>query len=583
MNKKLIGIILTGIIIIAIVLRFWQLGKIPISPDWDESALGYSAYSILTTGKDEYGKFLPVVLRSFDDYKPALYSYLIIPSIMLFDLNVYAVRFPSAFFGVLTVLATYFLVKELFSNLKLKTEYLKEGQNTKYKILNTEGLALLSAFLLAISPWHIQFSRVAFETNIGLALNVFAALFFLKGLKKPVFLMASSTFAALAIYVYQSEKVFTPLLFILLIAVYYKRFFAIPKKYIAAFLITGFIVVLPMLISISVDRNSLLRAKGTSIFAGQTDLLRENIVKLEQDQTRGDKLGQLLDNRRGVYLMTIAGGYLSHFDLNWLFISGDLDRHHAPKMGLLYLWELPFLLIGIYFLVFGKFNKSSKFLIFGWFLLAPVPASITTGVPHAVRTLNFLPTFQIFTAIGLITAFSLISNFKFPSFAKATAGGQISNFKVWKLLAVCYLLFAVFNFIYYLNQYFVQQNYFNAQQWQYGWEQAVGYVKEKQDNYKKIIISDREPLDRAYMFFAFYFKYPPSEYQKYNLGRSGGFTEVHKLDKYEIRPINWREDSKQENVLFVGKPDEFSLSEGFRVKKEIKNPDGTTAIVIVSR
>jgi len=557
MNKKLIGIILTGIIIIAVVLRFWQLGQIPISPDWDEVALGYNAYSIVHTGRDEFGKFLPVVLRSFDDYKPALYAYLIIPVIMVLDLSVFAVRFPSALFGVLTVFAVFFLVREIFEDYRYK-----------------DYLSLLSAFLLAISPWHIQFSRVAFETNVGLALNVFAVLFFLKGLKKPVFLMASSTFAALAIYVYQSEKVFTPLLFVLLIAVYYKRFFSIPKKYIAAFLITGFIVVLPMLINIAVDRNSLLRAKETSIFAGQTDLLRENIVKLEQDQASGDKIGQLLDNRRGVYLMSIAGGYLSHFDLNWLFISGDLDRHHAPKMGLLYLWELPFLLLGIYFLIFGKFNKSSKFLIFGWFLLAPVPASITTGVPHAVRTLNFLPTFQIFTAIGLINVYTFIKRYK-------VSGIRYQVFK--NILYTLFLMLTTVNFVYYLNQYFVQQNYFNAQQWQYGWEQTVDYVKTNQGKYKKIIISDREPLDRAYMFFAFYLKYPPSEYQKYNLDQSGGFAEVRKFDKYEIRPINWKEDSKQENVLLVGRPDEFPLSEGFMVKKRIKNPDGTTAIVIVSR
>src|SRR3990167_8598168 len=97
MNKK-IFIFLTIIIGIASVLRLWQLGKVPSSPDWDEVALGYNAYSILQTGRDEYGKFLPIVLRSFDDYKPALYVYLAIPAIKLFGLNVFAVRLPSAFF-----------------------------------------------------------------------------------------------------------------------------------------------------------------------------------------------------------------------------------------------------------------------------------------------------------------------------------------------------------------------------------------------------------------------------------------------------------------------------------------------------
>src|SRR3989338_6516297 len=179
MNKK-VFILLILIIIVASALRLWQLGKVPSSPDWDEVALGYNAYSILQTGKDEYGKFLPIVLRSFDDYKPALYSYLTIPSILIFELNVFAVRLPSAIFGIISVVATYLLVKELFSmkssfEIQSSKEISKEKNDWKLEIL-----ALLSAGLMAISPWHIQFSRVAFEANIGVALNVFGILFFLK-------------------------------------------------------------------------------------------------------------------------------------------------------------------------------------------------------------------------------------------------------------------------------------------------------------------------------------------------------------------------------------------------------------------
>src|SRR3989344_6455628 len=109
---------LIAIVIIAIVLRFWQLGNVPPSPDWDEASLGYNAYSIMTTGRDEYGEFLPVILRSFDDYKPGLYAYLIIPFIKLIDLNIIAVRLPAATFGVFAVLGTYLLLKELFPNKK---------------------------------------------------------------------------------------------------------------------------------------------------------------------------------------------------------------------------------------------------------------------------------------------------------------------------------------------------------------------------------------------------------------------------------------------------------------------------------
>src|SRR5258708_252135 len=82
MHKKVL-LLFIGIIFIATLLRLWQLGNMPPSPDWDEVALGYNSYSILHTGKDEFGKLFPVVLRSFDDYKPALYAYLAIPTVAL--------------------------------------------------------------------------------------------------------------------------------------------------------------------------------------------------------------------------------------------------------------------------------------------------------------------------------------------------------------------------------------------------------------------------------------------------------------------------------------------------------------------
>ena len=197
MKKKYIYLILFAIVLIAAVLRLWQLGHVPPSPDWDEAALGYDAYSIIHTGRDEFGKFLPVVLRSFDDYKPALYAYFAIPTVFIFGLNLFAVRLPSVIMGVIGVIATYFLVKELFS-ITSKTE--DERSNSLLKgDFRSDIIALLSAGLMAISPWSLQFSRVGFEANSGDTLNILAALFFMKGLKKPRMLFLSAFFAGLDI------------------------------------------------------------------------------------------------------------------------------------------------------------------------------------------------------------------------------------------------------------------------------------------------------------------------------------------------------------------------------------------------
>ena len=101
-------LILVLILILGTFLRFWRLGQVPASPDWDEAALGYNAYSLLQTGKDEYGKAWPLVIRSFDDYKPAVYVYLTILPVKFFGLNLWATRLPAAFLGALAVLVVYF-------------------------------------------------------------------------------------------------------------------------------------------------------------------------------------------------------------------------------------------------------------------------------------------------------------------------------------------------------------------------------------------------------------------------------------------------------------------------------------------
>ncbi len=550
-SKKMVSLILSGIVILAVVLRLWQLGSVPPSPDWDEVALGYDAYSIIHTGRDEFGNFLPVVLRSFDDYKPALYTYLSIPTVAIFGLSVFAVRLPSAIFGIISVIAVFYLVQELFKNYKYK-----------------DILSLSASLMLAISPWSVQFSRVAFESNVGDCLNLLAALFFIKGVNgRRWLLFLSASFAGLSIYAYQSEKVFTPLFVFMLALIYRKQLLKISKKYLFLVIVFGLLTVIPMLTYITTNRAALLRVTGTSIFSYQTELLKNSVQKLEQDRANGDFLGLILDNRRLTYATTIVSGYISHFDLNWLFIEGDISRHHAPGMGILYLFEFPLILLGIYTLLFGEFDRRAKLVIFGWLLLAPLPASITTGVPHAVRALNFLPTWQMLSALGLISAFLIFSKTKLV----------VLKIKVWYFIAIIFFLFAAFNVTYYLNQYFVQLNYYDSEFWQYGYSQAVDEVKLLQGKYKQVVISDNPPLDKSYMFFLFYLQYPPSEYQRTGGNESGSFTSHHSFGRYTFRPIDWEKDSFQRGVLYVGSPKEIPPVAGI---KTIYNLNGTPAIVI---
>ena len=97
-------------------------------------------------------------------------------------------------------------------------------------------------------------------------------------------------------------------------------------------------------------------------------------------------------------------GYLSHFDPAWLFLNDNEDKasHKIPGLGVFYLWELPFLLIGFYQLIKGNFPREVKGLIFSWCLISVLPAAMTTQAPHVMRVFNLLPIPQVLVAIGLV-------------------------------------------------------------------------------------------------------------------------------------------------------------------------------------
>ncbi len=533
--------ILILILLVAALLRVWSLSSTPPSPDWDEAAYGYNAYSILKTGNDEYGVKLPPILKSFGDYKPALYAYLTVPSVAVFGLNTFAVRLPNAIFGIIGVLGLFYLVKTIFKR---------------------DDIALISAFFLAIAPWSIQFSRFSHEGIVAVTLNILTALFFLKGLKNYKLLLASAFFCAVSVYSYQSEKLFAPLLASLLFAVFYKDVLRVPRKYIAISLIVGIIVLLPMLAFVVKDKSALGRAQGTSVFAHQTEVLNQSARQLIKDRENNDVVGLVVHNRRFIYAEKIIQNYVSHFDPRWLFIKGDLPRHHPPNMGIMYLFYLPLLILGLLMLVRGlsiSISRRYKLLILGWLFLSIIPSSFTFDVPHAGRSMNAMPIPEIIAGLGLLGLILFVKGRVRPLYFKGFLLG----------IALVFLL----SFSYYLNQYFVKLNKVYSSEWQYGYEQAVSEVARVKDSYQTIVISDRVPMDQSYIFFLFYLKYPPEDYQsKHGVN--------HSFDKFEFREIDWDQDSKLEDALIVGSSKDIPANAP--KLKTIKNLSGDPAILLSS-
>lgn len=341
-----------AVLILAAVLRFYHLGINPPSPYWEEAAIGYDAYSILKTGKDFHGNSWPLVaFESFGDYKPSLYFYATVPSVAVFGLNTFAVRFPSALFGTLTVLMVYLLIKD-------------------------KRTALIASLLLAISPWHLQLSRAGFEANLGLFLLVLGVFW--------------SPALALSMYAYHANRILAPLLFLVLAATgRIKKFWK------------NSLVLLVLILPILWQFNSPVirqRFAETSAFATLEPIIKSNQLIAADG---GGTIARLVHHRFWQYSQIFLKNYFDHFNFNYLFLQGDTNpRHSIQTVGGLYLIQLPFLLYGL--LLSLKKRTKTDLMLLAWLFLAPIPAALTLASPHALRSLSMLIPLTIFTAKGVI-------------------------------------------------------------------------------------------------------------------------------------------------------------------------------------
>ncbi len=549
--------LLVSIFILASILRLYQLGKTPVSLEWDEVAIGYDAYSILHTGRDQFGTLLPLTFRSLDDYKPPIYEYITVPSVALFGLNSFGVRFPSVFFGILTVIATYFLVFTIMS----KVPNLAKGASY---------IAFLVAFLLSVSPWHLQFSRAAFEVNVSVFITVVAVYLFIAGLEKPRLFTLSALFFGLDLFSYHSTRVVAPLLLVSLFLIFNRL---LPKgKHIVGFGLI-FAVFFAGFVSILLTPDSEIRFQATNIFnAGARYLDEKDLEKIFLNQRLLDAKagytlsGKIFHNQRWIYtdydtLVKAFHHYLSNFGFEFLFVKGDVPLHHAPGFGLIYIWELPFIVLGILYILKNGLNRYSLILPL-WFLFVPIPDAVTREAPHAVRSELFLPLWQIFAAVGLFIAFKFIR-------------------KESRWVVILFMIFATGTFMidnsYYLHQYYVHTNYELSKYWLYGRKQAVQYTEKEKANYDKVLVSMH--VDMPYIFWLFYSKYPPAKYLAGGGTVSGGFADQRNhFDKYEFKNFTYNKLPKNERLLLVGLPGDFPPDA--RILKTIKYLNGTKALVI---
>jgi len=105
------NIFLILVFLLACFIFTYSLSTIPNGVYVDEATIGYNAYSIITTSRDEFGKLFPIAFRFFGAYTPPLFVYVAVPFIKLLGLNVFSLRIISVIASLLGIFIAYFFVK----------------------------------------------------------------------------------------------------------------------------------------------------------------------------------------------------------------------------------------------------------------------------------------------------------------------------------------------------------------------------------------------------------------------------------------------------------------------------------------
>jgi 4-amino-4-deoxy-L-arabinose transferase-like glycosyltransferase len=524
-------IILIGIILLGAFFRLYGLQKSPPSLNWDEAAWGYNAYSVSLTMRDEFGKLLPIFTRSFDEYKSTLPMYFMVPSIRIFGLNEIGVRFPSAFLGILIILLTYLTVKESFNN---------------------NNYALISAFIVAIQPWSVHFSRVYHDANTALFFLLLGFYLFLKSKKYYSLLALSMVSFMLSMYTYNSNKIIVPIFLILLILINRQSLSKYPKKFKIATTATLLIFVIPFLYLTYIGQ-AFARIGSTSIIPwviSYFDPLK-NWAFL-----RG--FYHILSNN-SIYdaLSIVLARYFGYFSPPNIFLREPVEPSTVlVDTPLIYpIFFVPWL-VGSAYLV-SNWRKTKIFLLL--LLISPLPAALTRSWFQPGRVLASLFLYSVMVGIGTVIL------------AEKTALLLKLRNNIAKLFVTAFLslvvVYGVCSCIYLFDAMFVQLPRRDSGNWQPNFRETVRTVKSVESNYSKIIVDT--PHAQPHIFYLFYGAYPPAKYQnEYAPYPVGSSRKTFDFGKYEFRNIFWWNDKFLEDTLFVGNP--YSLPDSSLETTEIK-------------
>lgn len=539
-------IILLVILALSFALRFFSLTSNPPSLSWDEVSHGYNAYSILKTGHDEWGQFMPITnFRAYGDYPTTLYMYLLMPIITVFGLTDFTVRLPSAILGSLMALVIYFLAK---------------------KIVKKESVALLAAFFIALSPWGILLSRQVLQATPAVFFMTLGILISFIAMEKKVWWSVLGAFLlGLSAYAYHNTRIYAPVLLLGLFFVYRKKLLANIRLTLAIVLCSA-ILFIPIFTALTSTEGS---ARSTWV-----GILDQGAINRINESRGNSKLSpffsRLIHNKVTYFTQVAAKNYVGYFSPYFLATSGGSHYQFSIQgFGVLNPAELPLFYLGLFLLFkhLRKSSKESKFLLF-WLLTSPLPAIITRDPYQVVRATTMMPAVYLTIACGL----KGVSDFL------ATKGKKIT-------IAAMILFGLVFGYfsIRYLDYFFRVYPVKYSESWQFGYKQAVEYAKENYSKYQRIVITKKygEPHEFVYFYTLQDSKSLQTDPNLVRYPRSDWFW-TDSFDKY-VFMNDWEikeKTAKMTNTLLITSPGNFPV--GGQVVKTINFLDGTPSFTIVS-
>lgn len=508
MKKNLTLILVLLAMGISLFLHLVKLGQIPPCLNADEAAFGYNSYSLLKTGKDEYGNTLPLRLRSFEDQKMPLYAYLAIPSIAVLGLNDFSVRLPNIIIGVLLVPVMYLIGRELFKK---------------------REVALLACFATALSPAVYIASRHAHEGVSAAFLILLGFLFLLKWLKNKTLVSFGLTnlFLFFSTFAYHSARIYL----ILFLAV--QVFYIFKLKLNKALLIIVFIT---LIVPFSVDA-----IYGTN---------RVNNLLFTSNQGFELRLSEYLRENRNIILYNVGTQafsevvqrYARQISPDFLIVSGDTDQRFGfTNMGLVTPIEYVLMFFGVAYLFIKK--EKHRYLFSLFFFIGPLVNALTWRDPSLNRTYTF------FFPLYLISSYAAVEIWQTYAKTKMAKGILLVIFLAF------YGFFLVRNWDLYLNHYPLRDQ--TRLSWQCGYKELTSFVKENYDKYDKFYITNA--LGQPYIYMLFYTQFDPKEYQKQasiSAPDKYGYGQVAGYDKFVFSVSDLPKDNKS---MVIGIPEDFQV------------------------